>query len=86
MKKRSLNELRQVKDTVYRHPSDWESRHKHYSSRKSYSDSETRSIAIEFSKWMKENDTPENAEKWFGYTDNDMFDAFIDDLWKTKER
>ena len=77
MKKRSLNELRQVKDTVYKHP---------YSSRKAYSDSETRSIAIEFSKWMKENDTPENAEKWFGQTDNDMFDAFFDDLWKTKEK
>lgn len=77
MKKRSLNELRQVKDTVYKHP---------YNSRKNYSDDETRSIAIKFSKWMKENDTPENAEKWFGYTDNDMFDAFIDNLWKTKER
>jgi len=76
MKKRSLNELRQVKDTVYKHP---------YKSKNTYSDNETRSIAIEFSKWMKENDTPENAEKWFGYTDNDMFDAFIDEYWKTKE-
>ena len=27
---------------------------------------------------MKKNNTPENAEKWFGYTDNDMFDAFMD--------
>ena len=76
MKKRSLNELRQVKDTVYKHL---------YKSKNTYSDNETRSIAIEFSKWMKENDTPENAEKWFGYTDNDMFDAFIDEYWKTKE-
>jgi hypothetical protein len=76
MKSRSLNELRQVKDTVYRHP---------YNSRTTYSNEETRSIAIEFSKWMRENDTPENAERWFGFTDNDMFDAFIDEYWKIKK-
>ena len=34
--------------------------------RKAYSDNETRSIAIEFSKWMKENDTPENSSL-FGF-------------------
>jgi hypothetical protein len=69
MKKRSLNELRQVKDAVYRHP---------YNSKKTYSKNEIRLIAIDFNKWMKKNNTPENAEKWFGYTDNDMFDAFMD--------
>jgi hypothetical protein len=69
MKKRSLNELRQVKDAVYKHP---------YSSKKTYSNNEIRLIAINFNKWMKNNDTLENAEKWFGYTDNDMFGAFMD--------
>jgi hypothetical protein len=33
-------------------------------------------FAIEFHKWMMLNDTQENAEKWFHYTDKDMLNAF----------
>ena len=36
-------------------------------------------IAIEFHKWMKQNDTVENAEQFFHYTDEDMFNEFIKD-------
>ena len=36
-------------------------------------------IAIEFHKWMKQNDTAENAEQFFHYTDEDMFNEFIKD-------
>lgn len=32
--------------------------------------------AIEFADWLLINDTPENAEKWFGYTNKDMLNAF----------
>lgn len=32
--------------------------------------------AIEFAEWLLINDTPENAEKWFGYTNKDMLNAF----------
>lgn len=32
--------------------------------------------AIEFANWLLINDTPENAEKWFGYTNKDMLNAF----------
>lgn len=35
------------------------------------------SDAIEFHKWMKENDTPERAEEWFHYSDEDMYKAFL---------
>jgi hypothetical protein len=34
------------------------------------------SDAIEFHKWMKENDTPERAEEWFHYSDEDMYKVF----------
>lgn len=33
-------------------------------------------FAIKFHKWMRLNDTQENAEKWFHYTDKDMLNAF----------
>ena len=33
-------------------------------------------FAIEFHKWMMLNDTQENADKWFHYTDKDMLNAF----------
>lgn len=32
--------------------------------------------AIEFHRWMINNDTQENAEKWFHYTDEDMLNVF----------
>ncbi len=32
--------------------------------------------AIEFMNWSREVDTPENAEKWFGYSDQDMLNEF----------
>lgn len=33
--------------------------------------------AIAFHKWMRENDTQENAEKYFHFTDEDMFIEFL---------
>lgn len=33
-------------------------------------------FTIAFHNWMRKNDTPENAEKWFGYTDEDMLNVF----------
>ena len=32
--------------------------------------------AIEFANWLREVDTLENAEKWFGYSDQDMLNEF----------
>jgi hypothetical protein len=32
--------------------------------------------AIEFYRWMRVNDTQENADKYFHYTDKDMLNAF----------
>ena len=37
----------------------------------------TKEIAIEFHKWMRENDTLSNAERFFHYTDEDMFNEFL---------
>ena len=37
----------------------------------------TKEIAIEFYKWMRENDTLANAERFFHYTDEDMFNEFL---------
>lgn len=34
------------------------------------------SYAIEFALWLRKEDTPENAEKWFGYSDQDMLNEF----------
>jgi hypothetical protein len=31
---------------------------------------------IDFYNWMKQEDTPDNAERWFGYTDKDMLNEF----------
>lgn len=33
-------------------------------------------FAIEFHRWMCKNDTPENADRWFHYSDEDMLNAF----------
>jgi hypothetical protein len=33
-------------------------------------------FAIVFAKWLRENDIPENAEKYFGYSDSDMLEEF----------
>ena len=38
--------------------------------------------AIEFYRWMMENDTVENAEKYFHWSDEDMFNEFL----KTKQQ
>lgn len=34
------------------------------------------SYAIEFALWLRKEDTPENAEKWFGHSDQDMLNEF----------
>ena len=33
-----------------------------------------------FMKWMHENDTPENAEKYFHYSNEDMFNEYLKEL------
>lgn len=33
-------------------------------------------FAIDFALWLRKEDTPENAEKWFGYSDQDMLNEF----------
>ena len=33
--------------------------------------------AIEFYRWMMKNDTVENAEKYFHWSDEDMFNEFL---------
>ena len=33
-----------------------------------------------FTKWMHENDTPENAEKYFHYSNEDMFNEYLNEL------
>lgn len=33
-------------------------------------------FAIKFANWLRKEDTPENAEKWFHYSDEDMLNAF----------
>ena len=37
-------------------------------------------FALGFYRWMLENDTIENAEKWFGYSDEDMLGAYKQEL------
>jgi hypothetical protein len=32
--------------------------------------------ALKFHNWMRKEDTPENAEKYFGYADKDMLNVF----------
>ena len=29
-------------------------------------------IVLQFYDWMRREDTPDNAERWFGYTNKDM--------------
>lgn len=38
---------------------------------------------IEFNEWMKKEDTPENAETYFHYSDKDMLNAFKEQRIKT---
>lgn len=37
-------------------------------------------FALGFYHWMLRNDTMENAEKWFGYNDEDMLEAYKKEL------
>ena len=43
------------------------------------------SDAVAFLKWMKENDTPERAEEWFHYSDEDMYRAFKEEQLKLRQ-
>jgi len=36
--------------------------------------------SVNFIKWMHENDTPENAEKYFHYSNEDMFNEYQNEL------
>lgn len=37
-------------------------------------------FALKFYIWMKENDTEQNAERWFGFSDRDMLNTFKETL------
>lgn len=37
----------------------------------------TKETAIKFALWLREVDTIERAEEWFGFSDSDMFDCFL---------
>ena len=39
-------------------------------------------FAIKFANWLRKEDTPENAEKWFHYSDMDMLNAFKEEQLK----
>jgi len=44
--------------------------------RKKQEQQEIDKFAIAFHRWMKKNDTIENADKYFHYTDKDMLEKF----------
>ena len=44
--------------------------------RKKQEQEERDNFAIAFHRWMRVNETRENAEKYFHYTDRDMLNAF----------
>jgi hypothetical protein len=33
-------------------------------------------VMLQFYDWMRSEDTPDNAERWFGYTNKDMLNEF----------
>lgn len=37
---------------------------------------------IDFAIWLRENDTPENAEEFFNYTNDDMFKYWVENIKK----
>ncbi len=37
----------------------------------------TKETAIKFAIWLRDADTQENADKWFGYSDEDMYNYFL---------
>jgi len=39
-------------------------------------------VAIKFAHWMKHQDTIESAEKYFGFSDLDMFNEFINNHYE----
>ena len=42
---------------------------------------ELEAFNLSFYTWLKENDTQENAEKWFGYSDEDMLNYYKEKVW-----
>jgi hypothetical protein len=36
----------------------------------------TKETAIKFAIWLRDVDTQENADEWFGYSDEDMYNYF----------
>ena len=40
---------------------------------------------IDFAIWLRDNDTPENAEEFFGFTDSDMFDYWVKNVKNNKD-
>lgn len=37
--------------------------------------------SIAFFNWMRKNDTMENAERFFHYTDEDMYNVFLEETY-----
>jgi len=40
----------------------------------------TKETAIKFAIWLRDNDTQENADKWFGFSDEDMLNYYLESL------
>ena len=38
----------------------------------------TKEVAIKFAIWLRDNDTQDNADEWCNYSDEDMFNYFIE--------
>ena len=40
----------------------------------------SKEVAVRFALWLREVDTPENAEEWFGFTNEDMLEYFLTEV------
>ena len=38
----------------------------------------TKETAVKFVIWLRDNDTQENAEKYFGFSDEDMLNYYLE--------
>ncbi len=40
---------------------------------------------IDFALWLRDSDTPDRAEEFFGFTDSDMFDYWVKNIKNNKD-
>ena len=46
----------------------------------------TKELIIAFAKWLREVDTPEQVEEWFGFTDEDMLNYFTQEVYRRYQK